>query len=97
MEKAFYVQPRGTSEGLALWWKEETNVQILFANPNMIGTIVWMKNLEFPMYMTWVHADTNDQLRNQNKNELRRIWRMRTGKWVCQGDFNAITNHHEKE
>lgn len=47
--------------------------------------------------MTWVYADTDDRLRRNNWETLRQIGRTRTGPWICQGDFNAIMNHREKE
>lgn len=97
MEKAFYVEPVGRSGGMALWWNEDTDVQILFANQQIIDTKVQMKNEYVPICMTWIHADTDEQRRNQNWDVLRDINRNRRGIWACQGDFNAITGHHEKE
>lgn len=46
----------------------------------MIDMLVWMKNMEEPMYMMWVYADTDDRHRRHNWNKLREIKRARTGR-----------------
>lgn len=36
MDNAYYGEPRGTSEGLTLWWREDIYNQILTSNQNLI-------------------------------------------------------------
>lgn len=72
-------------------------MQIISANGNMIDTKVQFHQDSELMYITWIHANTDDIRISQKWAALRRIGRCRTGMWVCQCDFNAITHHREKE
>lgn len=96
MGKVFYVSLRGSLGGLALWWREEIFIHILSANPYIIDTMVTFILTGITMHMIWIHADTDENQRNQNWEELRLIARGRKGMWITMGDFNAITHHHEK-
>lgn len=61
MDYVFYVEPSGTSGGLALWWREDTHVQIVGACPNFMDIVVHVKGQRMHVYITWVYADTDDR------------------------------------
>lgn len=82
---------------IILWWKKDTHVQIVIAYHNFIDTMVQFKGHGMPVYITWVYTDTDDRNRSGNWDSIRVIGRRRAGLWVCQGDFNALTHHYEKE
>lgn len=93
MDNAFYVTHRGSSEGLALCWREETSIQILYVSAHRIDTTLTFKQIESSMYMMWIHVDIDENQRKRNWEELGLIARGWAGMWVSQRGFNAITHH----
>lgn len=88
---------QGKIGGLALWWTNNVSVQVLMKRPYIIDTLVTINHVDNPIHMTWVHADTDENVRCRNWEELRQVGIVCIRMWVCQGDFNAITHHYEKE
>lgn len=86
MKNGLYVKPQGTSEGLALWWKEEVDVKIVKVTHNLIYCEIKLKNHNELMWITWVHENVDVNRRLPPWDELRTI-----------RDFNDTRYHHEKE
>lgn len=61
MNKSFYVNPRGNAGGLALWWKEDMEVQVINETTNIIDMRVCLKGESVPTYITWINADTYEK------------------------------------
>lgn len=97
MDGAFYIEMSGICGDLALWWRYNVRIQILKVSLHMIDTNVTNSHDGNLIYMTWEHADIDEHLRNQNCEELQSVSRGRRNNWVCRGDFNAITDYHEKD
>lgn len=70
MDNDFYVTHRGSSEGLALCWREETSIQIMYVSAHRIDTTLTFKQIESFMYMMWIHVDIDENQRKRNWEEL---------------------------
>lgn len=62
---------------------------MLSANPFIIDTEVNFNQTRNQIFMTFIHADSDECQRNQNWEELRTRARYKIGMWVTLGDFNA--------
>lgn len=71
MGSAYYVNSRGTSEGLAFWWKYGVKVTTRTATHNITHCDVILSNQPNPSIRMWVYEDADPQKRRQNWNELR--------------------------
>ncbi|KAF8089989.1 hypothetical protein N665_0492s0001 [Sinapis alba] len=89
------VDPIGTSGGLALYFNNEYQVNILYTSSRMIDVeaiALGKKN-----YMTFVYGEPVHKLRDQVWEHLTRFGLARSEPWFFIGDLNDITGNHEKE
>lgn len=56
MNEAEYVTPRRNSV-LALWWKKESNMQILYKDFTFIDSRVSIREVGDRLFMTWIYGD----------------------------------------
>ncbi|OMO81699.1 Endonuclease/exonuclease/phosphatase [Corchorus capsularis] len=91
----YYVEPRGRSGGLALWWLDEFNLEVLAVSKNFIdiktdlgGKEVW--------FCTFVYGDPRRGGRREVWEDLSRLRNRLEDKWCCIGDFNIVSSEHEK-
>lgn len=52
---AFYVNPIGLAGGIALWWNEDVNIQILYSSKNIVHTVVLASFLDGPCFVSFVY------------------------------------------
>lgn len=97
MENPYYVNLRGMSGGLTLWWRDGTDIIVRTATHNILKCEMNLRNQLNPSLMTWVYADVDPQKRRPNWDDLRNIGRGHMVAWACMDDFNAINHEHEKE
>ena len=90
----FLVNPVGLSGGLALFWKQSHEVEILSSSNRFIDTKVKAGNLVY--YMTFVYGDPVRQRRTEVWTVLNSIGMNRHGGWGLVGDFNEIMCSDEK-
>ena len=90
----FLVNPVGLSGGLALFWKQSFQVEVLSSSNRMIDTKVKAGNID--CFMTFVYGDPVRQRRHEVWNVLKTIGLSRNGGWGLISDFNEIMNGHEK-
>ncbi|KAL0771896.1 hypothetical protein Bca101_037047 [Brassica carinata] len=93
-DHSFLVDPVGLSGGLALFWKQMHEVEVLSASNRIIDTKVKAGNLVF--FMTFVYGDPVRQRREEVWNDLKTIGLNRNEGWGLIGDFNEIMNGDEK-
>ena len=91
----FTVEPLGLSGGLALFFMDEFQVNVLFSNNRMIDIEAVIDGIK--VYMTFVYGDPVLERRDQVWERLTRFSTTRTGPWFLIRDFNEITCHNEKE
>lgn len=81
--------------GLALFWRNDLNLQVLSSSQNHIDTKIAYKNLTF--YSTFVYGAPEIPKRLEVWNMLTSIANTRDGEaWFLTGDFNEITENSEK-
>ena len=90
----FTVEPLGLSGGLALFFMDEFQVNVLFSNNCMIDIEAIINGIK--VYMTFVYGDPVLERRDQVWERLTRFSTTRNGPWFMIGDFNEITCHNEK-
>lgn len=95
MTKAHYVPSIGIVRGIAVWWRKEVCVKILYHDKNIIDCKV-IDEEGHNMHMTWVYGDPKFNNRIKNWNILRSVGRGRRGPWICVSVFNDISSQHEK-
>ena len=93
--KLFTVEPLGQCGGLALFFMDEFQVDVLFSNNRMIDVKAVINGIK--VYMTFVYRDHVLERRDQIWERLTRFSTTKDGPWFMIGDFNEITGHHEKE
>ena len=89
------VDPVGASGGLALFYNNEYQVDILYTSNRMID--VETLALGKKVYMTFVYGEPVQQLRDQVWERLTRYGLARSEPWFIIGDLNKITGNHEKD
>lgn len=66
MGSAYYVNPRGISEGITLWWRDDVCVTVKAATQKIIDCELKTSDHPNLRLMTWVYADADTQRREQN-------------------------------
>ncbi|KAL1224996.1 hypothetical protein V5N11_002775 [Cardamine amara subsp. amara] len=93
-DKIFTVEPLGLSGGLAVFWKESYNVEVLYADNRIIDVKVMLGSRVF--FISFVYGDPVRALRNQVWERLADIGLARNDAWFLVGDFNELLNKMEK-
>ena len=93
--KLFTVEALGQRGGLALFFMDEFQVDVLFSINRMIDIKAVINGIN--VYMTFVYGDPVLEKRDQAWERLTRFSTTKDGPWFMIGDFNEITGHHEKE
>ena len=89
------MDPNGRSGGLALYYNNEYQIQILYTSNRMID--VAAVALGKRVFLTFVYRDPVQQLRDQVWERLTRYGLSRSEPWFIIGDLNEITGNHEKD
>ncbi|KAG5539097.1 hypothetical protein RHGRI_019600 [Rhododendron griersonianum] len=92
-----YVDPVGLAGGLALWWKDEVNIEVRFKNKNIIRCIVSWPNVQERWLGAYIYAPPRRQERSQFWDSLKRLACENDYPWFCMGDFNEIGSIWEKQ
>ena len=87
------VDPNGRSGGLALFYNDEFQVQILYSSNIMIDVEAVV--LGKTVYLSFVYGEPVQKLREHVWERLTRYELSRTDPWFIIGDLNEITGNHE--
>ena len=91
----FLVPPeRPSSGGLALFWKQDLNLQILSSSKNVIDTMITHKGAT--VYTTFVYGEPEVPNRSVIWDSLIDLSLHRNEAWLLTGDFNEIVDNNEK-
>ena len=91
------MDPNGLSGGLALWWKEDINVQMMVSSKNLIDTYIVFQGCEMGCRVFWVYGAPVYEERKAVWDVIKGKARYIQGAWMCIGDFNDILLYSEKQ
>ena len=90
------VPPTGHGAGgLALFWKQELNLQVLNSSPNVIDTVIEFEGNRF--YASFIYGNTDRTQRRNLWDHLLDLSNARDEAWFITGDFNDILCSDEKD
>ncbi|KAH7839217.1 hypothetical protein Vadar_001340 [Vaccinium darrowii] len=92
-----YVDPEGTSGGLALWWTDEVSLDIRYKSKNMIRAIVSSPAHKFEWVVSFVYGPPKRKERALFWNLFIKMSKNITRPWLCVGDFNEVGFVTEKQ
>ncbi|KAL1208842.1 hypothetical protein V5N11_010520 [Cardamine amara subsp. amara] len=81
--------------GLALFWKQELEVEVLLSCPNFIDTRIKAEGRSF--YATFLYGEPDRSKRKQVWEQVKILAENREDPWLLTGDFNDIVDASEKQ
>lgn len=91
------VDAIGRSGGLALFWKNTIDVQLISCCKNFIHVLVNINDMGLSCYFTGVYGEPDPNLRRDVWDKISHDISINSVPWGCMGDFNEILFQHEKE
>lgn len=73
MANSMYVNARGNSGDLELWWRSDVSVEFKQIKKNIIYSSVSLERDGEPMFIAWIYGDQEYGKRTHNWNQLRMI------------------------
>lgn len=86
----FLVNPVGLSGGLALFWRNSHEVEVISAYDRIIDVKVKQRDLVF--FISFVYGDLMRHKRHIVWDNLKSIGLNRNAGWCLVGDFNEMMN-----
>ncbi|XP_042504810.1 uncharacterized protein LOC122081684 [Macadamia integrifolia] len=96
MDDSFSIDSHRASGGLALFWKQHIDLEILSSNRHFIDSMVKLDN-GIAFFLTSVYGDPVRENRQQVWDQLMQLGVERQSDWMCHGDFNSFLSWREKE
>lgn len=93
-DRLYTVDPVNIAGGLALFWKSSVDVEILYADKNILDVKILYEDKQF--YLSCVYGNPNISLRHIVWERLTRFGVSRESSWCMVGDFIEILNNSEK-
>ncbi|XP_072075672.1 uncharacterized protein [Arachis hypogaea] len=93
----FLGNPNGTAGGLALAWKEGTEVIVTNSSDFFIAAKIKDVTKQEEWGLIGVHFSSIEQIRHKQFEQIKPVLQQFQGKTIILGDFNAIKNTQEKE
>ena len=93
-DHSFLVDPVGLSGGLALFWRNSHEVEILSSSDRIIDARVKQRDLVY--FISFVYGDPVRHKRQIVWDNLKTIGLNRNAGWCLVGDFNELMNSSEK-
>jgi hypothetical protein len=94
--QSFAVSSSGRSGGLAMFWNNEINLQILSYSQYHLDAVITERDRE-PWRLTCVYGEAQVSERFKTWDMLKFIKSSSPLPWMCIGDFNEVLHQHEHE
>lgn len=91
----FTVPPQGISGGLALFWKQEVEFEVLASSPNFIDTQIKSNGI-ISSFITFIYGAPQQDNRRDFWDQISLLGEARSSAWLLTGDFNDILDNSEK-
>ncbi|KAK4284257.1 hypothetical protein QN277_001112 [Acacia crassicarpa] len=95
--KELYVDPCGKSRGLAVWWLDSIDIEVLYKSKNIIHVLMESEGLTVPKLVSFVYGPPKEGDRRVVWDVLRRLATGIMVPWLALGDFNDLLSQSEKE
>jgi exonuclease III len=93
-DSSFAVSSSGRSGGLAIFWNNGINIEILPYSQYHIDVIVLSSSVE-PWRLTCVYGEAQVSERHKTWDLLKYLRTLYPHPWVCIGDFNEVLRKEE--
>lgn len=94
-KNCFTIPPQGLSGGLALFWKEEIELEVLSSSPNFIDTHI-KSNGKISSFITFIYGMPQQENRQEVWDKVSLVGEGRDAAWLLSGDFNDLLDNSEK-
>ncbi|KAG5553067.1 hypothetical protein RHGRI_011057 [Rhododendron griersonianum] len=91
-----YVDLIGLSGGLALWWKNEVEIDIEASTKNIVHTVISEKAFSHVWAASFIYGSPSREGRDQVWEEIKCIGCSESLPWLCIGDFNEVLSTSDK-
>lgn len=91
-----YGEGRHRRGGLAMLWKDDTDITLHSMSLNHMGFVVSMSN-DLNWRLTGIYGHPEKYRKDDTWKMLVELGDGSTMPWLCLGDFNGILNHAEKQ
>lgn len=91
----FTIPPLGLSGGLALFWKDEVELEILSSSPHFIDTKISSYG-KLTSFVTFIYGEPQQENRGQFWDHISLLGAGRDDAWLLTGDLNDILDNSEK-
>ncbi|XP_028095770.1 uncharacterized protein LOC114293006 [Camellia sinensis] len=91
-----YVDPVGTSGGLAVWWTDDIDLDIRFKSSNLIRGVISSPIAPSNWVANFIHAPSQRAVRRCFWVQFRSLMSDSNYLGLCIGDFNEIGAYSEK-
>jgi hypothetical protein len=92
----FTVGLMGRSGGLALFWLNSKEVEIVYFSLRHINANITMSGMNWSWKLTCFYGHPNRLYQEESWNLLSHLSSFSSREWLCLGDFNDISNLTEK-
>ncbi|KAF7826245.1 reverse transcriptase [Senna tora] len=94
---SFYVDPIGQSGGLAVWWVDGLDIDVLHFSKNFIHMHVSSTDGDLNCFVTLIYGAPKEKDRENVWERIRKFAPVEGEGWLCVGDFNEISSPFEKQ
>ncbi|KAI9126130.1 hypothetical protein K1719_002551 [Acacia pycnantha] len=91
------VEPKGLAGGLAVWWKNSIDIDVLYKSKNIIHVVVETNSLSAPKLISFIYGPPKEGERRLTWDTLRKMALNVEVAWLVVGDFNDVLTQAEKE
>lgn len=89
--------PIGSAGGLAIWWKQDVDINFLDCTANLLDAIITIRSDGTVFRASWFYGPPHAEAKEEFWELVKNLATNDDCPWICLGDFNEILNNDEKE